>query len=256
MRKKMIAGNWKMNKLNSEVQSFFADFAKACDLNKDKSVAENVDILFAVPTLLLDSCRSAASGLGIEIAAQNIHYERSGAFTGETSLLQLAELGIKSTLIGHSERRQFFGETNGTVALKSAAAQDAGFLAVVCVGETLEERNAGLTEVVIRRQLVPVYDAIRGLDNIVLAYEPVWAIGTGVSASSVQAQNVHKFIRDFTRERFGAAADSLKILYGGSANPKNIGELLIKEDIDGALVGGASLVPGDFAAMVKAAIKP
>lgn len=256
MRKKMIAGNWKMNKLSSEVPRFFEAFALASGLTRDNSISQKVDILFAVPSLLLDSCRTAASGRGITITAQNIHYERSGPFTGEISLPQLAELGINSTLIGHSERRQFFGETSESVALKAAAAQGAGFLAVVCIGETLEERNAGQTESVIRRQLAPVFKTIRGLDNIVLAYEPVWAIGTGVSASSAQAQSVHKFIREYARERFGDAADSLKIIYGGSANPKNIAELLVKEDIDGVLVGGASLSPEDFAAMVSAALKP
>lgn len=256
MRKKMIAGNWKMNKLNRDVPGFFESFASASGLTEDKSVSQKVDILFAVPDLLLDSCRSAASGQGISIAAQNIHFAPHGAFTGETSLSQLAELGIRSTLIGHSERRQHFGETSESAALKAAAAQNAGFLAVICIGETVEERNAGRTEAVILRQLTPVFNTIRGLDNIVLAYEPVWAIGTGVSASSTQAQSVHKFIRECARERFGDGADTLKILYGGSANPKNISELLIKDDIDGALVGGSSLIPGDFAAMVAAAMEP
>jgi triosephosphate isomerase len=255
MRKKMMTGNWKMNKTNREVGPFFQSFAAESGLAKDRSVAEKVDILFAAPTLLLDSSRMAASGMGIAIAAQNVHFEQSGAFTGETSLPMLAEIGIRATLVGHSERRQYFGETNESVAKKAAAAQSAGFLAIVCIGETLAERNSNRTEKVLTEQLEPVFAAIRGLTDIVIAYEPVWAIGTGVSATSEQAQEAHAFIRKLAKARFGASADSLRILYGGSASPKNIAELLSKADIDGGLVGGASLKPEDFAQMVSAALK-
>lgn len=255
MRKKMMAGNWKMNKTNREVGPFFQSFAAESGLARDRSVADKVDILFAVPALLLDRCRAAASGMGISIAAQNVHFEPSGAFTGETSLPMLAEIGIRATLAGHSERRQYFGESNESVAKKAAAAQSAGFLAIVCIGETLSERNSNRTEAVLKEQLEPVFAAVRGLTNIVVAYEPVWAIGTGVSASSDQAQDAHAFIRKLARARFGASADGLRILYGGSASPKNIAELLSKPDIDGGLVGGASLKPEDFALMVTAALK-
>jgi triosephosphate isomerase len=255
MRKKMIAGNWKMNKVASDVPQFFRSFAAACGLENDRNIASKVDILFAVPSVLLDVCRTTASGMGIQISAQNVHYETSGAFTGEISLAMLADIGIRATLIGHSERRQFFAETNQSVALKSASAQKAGFLAIVCIGETLEQRNAGLTESVIKDQLDPVFNAISGLNNIVLAYEPVWAIGTGVSATSAQAQSTHAYIRSQARARFGTSADSLRILYGGSANPKNIGELLGMADIDGALIGGASLKPDEIGSMVVKALE-
>ena len=254
MRKKMIAGNWKMNKVVSDVPDFFRAFTSACGLDKDRNVSTKVDILFAVPSVLLDACRATASGMGIKVAAQNIHQELSGAFTGEVSLPMLSDIGVNATLIGHSERRQYFGETNQSVALKAASAQKAGFLAVVCFGETLDQRNAGQTEAVIKDQLDPVFDAISGLNNIVLAYEPVWAIGTGVSATSAQAQSAHEYIRNLTRSRFGGSADSLRILYGGSANPKNIAELLTKPDIDGALIGGASLKPDEIGLMVVKAL--
>lgn len=244
-----------MNKTNREVGAFFQKFAELSGLDKDRAIASKVDILFAVPTLLLEASRNAAAGAGIRIAAQNVHWEKSGAFTGETSVAMLAEAGINSTLIGHSERRQFFGETNDSVARKTAAAQDAGFQCIVCVGETLAERNSNRTESVLREQLEPVFAAVHGLTNIVIAYEPVWAIGTGVSATSDQAQEAHAFIRKLARARFGASADTLVILYGGSANPKNIAELLTKPDIDGGLVGGASLKPDEFAQMVQAALK-
>lgn len=255
MRKKMMAGNWKMNKSIGEVGSFFQSFSDECGLAKNRAVSDKVDILFAAPYLLLDSCRAAASGKGITIAAQNVHFEKNGAFTGEISLAMLAEIGIRSTLVGHSERRQYFGETNESVAKKAAAAQGAGFLTIVCIGETLAERNSSRTESVLEEQLAPVFSAVRGLTNIVIAYEPVWAIGTGVSASSDQAQTAHEFVRKQARARFGGSADMLRILYGGSANPNNIGELLSKPDIDGALVGGASLKPEEFASMVSAALK-
>ncbi len=255
MRKKMIAGNWKMNKVVSDVPEFFRAFSSACGLAKDRSISAKVDILFAVPSVLLDACRTTASGMGIHVAAQNIHQETSGAFTGEVSLPMLSDIGVNATLIGHSERRQFFGETNQSVALKTASAQKAGFLAIVCFGETLEQRNAGQTEAVIKDQLDPVFDAISGLNNIVLAYEPVWAIGTGVSATSAQAQSAHEYIRNLTRSRFGGSADSLRILYGGSANPKNIAELFTKADIDGALIGGASLKPDEISSMVVKALE-
>lgn len=254
MRKKLIAGNWKMNKLNADVPAFFRSFVKECSLEKDRSLTQKVDVLFSTPFLLLESARNQASGLGITIAAQNVHFERDGAFTGEVSVPMLTEVGIYSSLVGHSERRQYFGETDVAVAKKAAVLQAHGCQAIVCVGETLRERQDNRTESVIAGQLAPVFEAVRGLDNIVIAYEPVWAIGTGVSATSAQAQEVHTFIRKQAALRFADDANSLRILYGGSANPKNIAELLAKPDIDGALVGGASLKPLDFAAMVRAAL--
>ncbi len=250
-RTRLMAGNWKMNKLNSELESFFGDFAAA--LGKDESLTERVDILFAVPYLLLDRAVRLAEPMGIRVAAQNVHSEPSGAFTGEISLAMLKEIGVTSTLIGHSERRQYFCETDESVARKTKAALAAGFMPIACVGETLEEREENRTEAVVTRQVKAVLDTVDSPKDLVLAYEPVWAIGTGRSATSAQAQEVHAMIRKLIAQRFGDdVSGKMRILYGGSANPANIDELLRQPDIDGGLVGGASLKPQDFAKMVRA----
>lgn len=251
MRTSLLAGNWKMNKLNADLEAFFASFAKECgDL---ASLKDKVDLLFAVPYTLLDRATRLAAPHGIRIAAQNVHFEASGAFTGEVSLAMLKEIGVTATLVGHSERRQYFGETDATVAKKVKAALAQGFLTVACVGETLDERQSEQTDAVVTRQVNAVLAAADAPTNLVIAYEPVWAIGTGLSATSAQAQQVHKLIRTLVGHKFGPdAANGMRILYGGSANPSNIGELMDQADIDGGLVGGASLKPADFAAMVKA----
>ncbi len=246
MRKKLLAGNWKMNKLNSELAEFFGDFAK------ELGPKGQTDILFAVPYTLLNEAQFHGQKQGIRIAAQNVHFEANGAYTGEISLAMLKELGVTATLIGHSERRQYFAETDQTVTKKTVAALAHGVMPIVCVGETLAEREKNQTEAVVRRQVEAVLEAVPDPKDMVVAYEPVWAIGTGKSATSAQAQEVHQLIRGILKRRYAAKGDAIRILYGGSANPANIVELLGQPDIDGGLVGGASLKPADFAKMVKA----
>jgi triosephosphate isomerase len=253
-RKLLLAGNWKMHKLNRELEAFFSTFAQETGLSgHSHDKAHDVEILFAVPCTLLSEAARHASHKGIRIAAQNVHWETSGAYTGEISVPMLQEINISSTLIGHSERRQYFGETDQTVALKVKATLSAGMMPILCVGETLSERESGATDQVVRRQLEIALESVQDPGPLVIAYEPVWAIGTGRSATSHQAQEVHAMIRDFLLRKFGShQAHAMRILYGGSANPQNIVDLLAQKDIDGALVGGASLKPGDFAQMVRA----
>jgi len=254
MRKKLLAGNWKMHKLSGELSGFFTEFVAALGGSPDK-FADRCDVLFAVPYTLLSKANELATPRGIRIAAQNMHFESQGAYTGEISAPMLKDLGILATLIGHSERRQYYNETDATVQKKTIAALAAGVMPIVCIGETLAERDGGTTDTVVRRQLEAAVNGISDPKNTVIAYEPVWAIGTGRSATSAQAQDVHKLIRKVWAGVYGDAhADKLRILYGGSANPGNISELLRQPDIDGGLVGGASLKPADFASMVKAAL--
>lgn len=255
MHAKLLAGNWKMNKLNAELPQFFSAFTKAIGLDQTPNVTKSVDVLFAVPATLLARAAELAKPHGIRIAAQNVHFEASGAYTGELSIAMLKEVGVTATLIGHSERRQYFGETDAAVARKARACLDQGVTPIVCIGETLAEREANRTEAVVREQLSAVLEALAEPKDLVVAYEPVWAIGTGRSATSQQAQDVHKAIRGLLAGRFGQAeAARIRIVYGGSANPSNIDELLAQPDIDGGLVGGASLKPDDFAKMVCAAL--
>ena len=257
-RVKMLAGNWKMHKLNSEVEAFFEAFAQSLGLSPAQRLVGRLDLLFAVPATILAQASKTCKPLGISVAAQNVHWEASGAYTGETSLPMLRELGVTATLIGHSERRQYFAETDATVAKKTRACLQDGVLPLVCVGETLAERDGSLVESVISRQMQSVLAAVgsgTGLKDLVIAYEPVWAIGTGRTASAAQAQAVHALIRALVADAFGVgAASALRIVYGGSANPSNIEELLAEKDIDGALVGGASLKPEEFAKMARAAL--
>jgi triosephosphate isomerase len=251
----MLAGNWKMNKLNRDLGPFFDEFAQAVGLDRDEELTEQVDILFAVPTTLLALAARQMEPRGIRIAAQNIHWEAAGAYTGEVSVDMIKEVGVTATLIGHSERRQYFGETDETVAKKTTAALAADVMPIVCVGETLAERDGGQTAAVVTRQVQAVFAQVADPKDMIIAYEPVWAIGTGRSATTAQAQEVHALIRGLVADRYGAkTAETLRILYGGSANPANIDELLAQPDIDGGLVGGASLKPQDFAKMVKAAL--
>ncbi|MBF0440532.1 MAG: triose-phosphate isomerase [Oligoflexales bacterium] len=253
MRKKLMAGNWKMNKLISELSLFFNDFAKDLKLQKGSKI-ENVDIVFAVPFLQLAEAKKLAEPYGFEIAAQNVHFEPSGAFTGEISIGMLKEIGIMKTLVGHSERRQFFGETDESVAKKVSVCLKSGITPIACVGETKEERVSGKTENVLTAQMMAIMNMIDNPTGLVIAYEPVWAIGTGLTATDDQAAEAHRFIRKLIRDKYGSLADELRILYGGSAKPSNIAGLLSKQDIDGGLVGGASLAPSDFASMVRSAM--
>lgn len=251
-RRKLLAGNWKMNKSLSELPDFFSTLIKEC--GSLPQLLEKADLFFSVPFTLLDGCQRFAKMHGFQIAAQNAHWEASGAFTGEISLGHLKELGILSTLVGHSERRQYFGETDDTVEKKVRACLTSNVLPVACVGESRAEREVNQTEAVVTRQMQAVIKAKIGQQGrVIIAYEPVWAIGTGLSATAEQADEVHQLIRSLWEKAFGnMAADDLTILYGGSANAANAKSLFSKKNIDGALVGGASLKPIEFAQMLRA----
>ena len=256
VRVKMLVGNWKMNKLNSDLEPFFSAFMQSAGLVSSADLAGRLDLLFAVPATLLARAVEICRPLGIRVAAQNVHWEASGAYTGETSLPMLRELGVSAALIGHSERRQYFAESDTSVASKTTACLRDGVLPLVCVGETLDERQKGMTAEVITRQVLSILAAVGTLPkDLVIAYEPVWAIGTGMTATAAQAQEVHALIRSLVAAQLGIpVAAGLRILYGGSANPINIAELLQQNDIDGALVGGVSLKPEEFAKMVRSAL--
>jgi triosephosphate isomerase (TIM) len=222
----LVAGNWKMFKGPAETVAFFETFASPA----------GVEVVVCPPFTSL----GAAVGRGVPVYAQNVHWEREGAFTGEVSAPMLLELGVEGTIIGHSERRQLFGETDEAVRRRCAAALDAGLAVIACVGETEAEREAGETEAVLRRQVA----AIPRHQALVIAYEPVWAIGTGKTATPELAQQAHEVIK---------ALHDTRVLYGGSVKPENAAELLAQPAVDGALVGGASLDPASFAAICLAA---
>ncbi|NIS75080.1 MAG: triose-phosphate isomerase [Deltaproteobacteria bacterium] len=248
MRKPVIAGNWKMYKTDDDAVSFARDF-----LPKVAGV-DDVEIVLAPSYPSLAALISAVAGSGIKIAAQNMHFAKEGAFTGEVSADMLLAIGVSHVIIGHSERRQYFREDDEMVNMKTKAAIAKGIVPIVCVGETLEEREKGETNNVVRIQVE------RGLKNtavnepssLIIAYEPVWAIGTGKTATPDQAQEVHAFVRGLLSETFGEdTARGMRILYGGSVKPDNIKALMAKSDIDGGLVGGASLDPASFEKLVK-----
>lgn len=247
-RRPLIAGNWKMNLAPREGAALAR--AIVAGLNGREAVA---DVVVAPTALALPAVVDALGEAPIGVAGQNLHPQPAGAFTGEISGPLLRAAGAGWVILGHSERRQLFGETDAGVAAKARAALDAGLLPILCVGETLAEREAGRTLEVVLGQLDGV---LAGLDEaalalITLAYEPVWAIGTGRVASSAQAQEVHAALRARFRERFGAApADALRILYGGSVKPDNVAELMAQPDLDGVLVGGASLQAASFLALI------
>lgn len=244
MARKILAGNWKMHKTREECREFFKDFNKKADKRS------GLDIMIAAPYTLLETAKEAAAD-GTWVLGQNLHFEAQGAYTGEVSAAMLKELGVSGSLIGHSERRQYFGETDETVAKKAKAALDAGLSAVVCVGETLEQRDSGATEQVLSQQLTKGLAGVPYDPALVLAYEPVWAIGTGKTATPELAQAAHSFIRKQLAELYGSEhAAEIPILYGGSMKPSNVAELTAQPDIDGGLVGGASLKADDFADMV------
>ncbi|HEV7562623.1 MAG TPA: triose-phosphate isomerase [Solirubrobacterales bacterium] len=242
-----IAGNWKMNKTVAEAGEFV-------DALLPRIAATQHDVVICPPFTALAEVVERRRGTAVRVAAQNMHYDESGAFTGEISAPMLAELDVEAVVLGHSERRQLFCETDEALARKVPAALAAGLEPILCVGETEEARDAEETETVLERQLQADLAAVEpdGLAAVVIAYEPIWAIGTGRTATPEQAQEACAFIRDVLRAR-GAAADSIRILYGGSVKPGNAAELLALPDVDGALVGGAALDAGDFAAIVEAA---
>jgi triosephosphate isomerase (TIM) len=248
MRKPVIAGNWKMFKTRRETFTFFDA------LRPQILTVEHCDIVVAPPYTAISTAVSEAESTRVAIAAQNVHWEDQGAFTGEVSVKMLVDLGCTYTIIGHSERRQYFAETDETVEKKTRSALAGGLKAIVCVGEVLAERDAGQAVEVVRRQVRNGLGRLTtsDLSHIIVAYEPVWAIGTGRTATPEIAAEMHAAIRKTFAEIYNeAAADALRILYGGSVKPDNIAALMKKEDIDGALVGGASLDPASFAAIIK-----
>jgi triosephosphate isomerase len=242
-----IAANWKMNKTVAEAAEFV-------DALLPRIAATQCDVVICPSFLALQEVVERRRGTAVRVAAQNMHEEESGAFTGEVSAPMLVELDVEAVVLGHSERRQHFNETDGALARKVPAALAAGLEPILCVGESEAARDAGETEEVLERQLQADLAGVESGDlaRVVIAYEPIWAIGTGRTASPEQAQEACAFIRDVLRMR-GAAADQVRILYGGSMKPANAAELLAKPDIDGGLVGGASLDPEEFAAIVEAA---
>jgi triosephosphate isomerase len=253
MRRKIIAGNWKMNKTIAE------SIRLAEEIKRSVSGIDEVEIVLCPPFTSLGDVRDVITGTNIKLGAQDCYWEKEGAFTGEVSCAMLKAAGCEYCIIGHSERRQFFGETNGTVNKKAKAALKEGLNPIVCVGEKLEERKAGRAFAVVKDH---VENSLKGLTReeilkTVIAYEPVWAIGTGVNATKEQAEEVHRYIRGLLQGMFDAgAAGEVRIQYGGSVKPENIKELISQDDIDGALVGGASLKADSFVAIINGSINP
>ena len=248
MRRPVIAGNWKMFKTVAETRAFFEVFKPLVAASK------HCDIVVAPPFLALTPAVEAAQGSAITVAAQNVHWEKEGAFTGEVSTRMLVDAGCKSVIVGHSERRQFFGDTEEWVSRKTKAALTAGLTPIVCVGETLAEREGNLTHAILKRQFEGGVGALspEEFSRILIAYEPVWAIGTGRTATPEMAAEAHRYIRELAATHFKPErASALRILYGGSVKPDNIKGLMAQEEIDGGLVGGASLDPKSFAAIVN-----
>jgi triosephosphate isomerase (TIM) len=248
MRKKVIAANWKMYKTPEQAREFFRDFLPLIP-GHDRD-----EVVVCPNYLCLDAAIQSAKGSLVAIGAQNLHWEKEGAYTGEICTSMLLAIGVTHVIIGHSERRQYFGETDDTVNLKLKAALEAGLIPIVCVGEVLEERESNLTGDVLRRQCLRAFNKVsaKKAHSLVVAYEPVWAIGTGKTATPQMAADAHAIIRSEAGESFGQEfADKLRILYGGSVKPENAHSLMSEEEIDGALVGGASLDPKSFSAIVK-----
>jgi len=250
-RRPIIAGNWKMNKDAAETAAFIEEFKTKVD------GVDGVDIVLCPISTSLAAAVDAAAGSNVSIGAQNVHWAESGAFTGEIPAAILKGMGVSHVVIGHSERRQYFGETDESVNKRLQAALSAGLIPMVCVGELLEERESGDTNKVLDRQIRGALSGFSASDiaDIVVAYEPVWAIGTGKTATPEMAQDAHAFIRGVLADMFGAeTAGKIRIQYGGSMKPANSAELLSQPDIDGGLVGGASLEPDSFAAIAESAV--
>lgn len=249
MGKYIIAGNWKMNKLPSETYDFVKEVAEA-------TKGASCEVVCCTPYVCLSEAVKAAKGTHVKIGAENLHFKDSGAFTGEVSADMLCDLGVDYVIIGHSERRQYFAETDETVNLKVKKALEKGLLPIVCVGESLEEREAGITLDIIAIQIKKAFAGLSSDDakKVVVAYEPIWAIGTGKTATAEQAEEVCGGIRKILAGLYcEKCAGEITIQYGGSMNAKNAEELLAKENIDGGLIGGASLKSADFAAITAAA---
>jgi triosephosphate isomerase len=245
MRKPLIAGNWKMFKTAAEARAFAKAFRSPIDRVTDR------DVVLGAPFTALWALADELKGSRVGIAAQNAHWEEKGAYTGEISVTMLKEIGVRFVIVGHSERRQYFGETDATVNKRTLAVQAAGLISITCIGETLQEREANQTFNVLERQIREGLKALPSPASVVIAYEPVWAIGTGKTATSAQAQEAHAFIRKEFSKLYGeSAAAAVRILYGGSVKPDNMASLMKEADIDGGLVGGASLEPDSFTKIV------
>ncbi|MCC8043431.1 MAG: triose-phosphate isomerase [Oscillospiraceae bacterium] len=253
LRKAVIAGNWKMNKTRPEAKALLEAIIPLVANAKDK-----IEVIACVPFTNLETAVAVTAGSNIKVGAENVHFEKSGAYTGEISADMLSEVGAEYVVVGHSERRQYFGETDETVNKRTKAALAGGLKPIVCVGELLVEREANITEEVISRQIKLDLADISAEDvkKAIIAYEPVWAIGTGKTATADQAQEVCAFIRATLAKLYdNATADAVTIQYGGSMNAKNCAELLSKPDVDGGLIGGASLKAEDFNVIVQAAVE-
>ena len=246
MRKPIIAGNWKMHKTIAEALEFVNEV-------KDRVNNDKVEAVICAPFTLLKDLKQATKGTNIELGAQNMHFGVRGAFTGEISPLMLKELDMDYVVIGHSERRQYFNETDETVNKKVLKALEVGIDPILCVGETLEEREAGNTKDVCKVQVEKALENVskEDLAKVVIAYEPVWAIGTGKTATSEDANDVIAYIREVVANLYGELANEVRIQYGGSVKPSNVAEIMNQSDIDGALVGGASLEANDYVELVN-----
>lgn len=249
MRQPLVAGNWKMNGTKASVESLLSD------LKAGVSDAMNAEVAVCPPFIFLQHAAALLRGSGIALGSQNVCDQDKGAFTGEISAPMLKEADVKYAIVGHSERRHVYGENSELVARRFAAARRSNLAPILCVGETLDEREQGVTEKVVETQINAVIDllGVDGLQDAVIAYEPVWAIGTGKTATPEQAQEVHAFIRAKLAGLDGALAESIRILYGGSVNAGNAADLLAQPDIDGGLIGGASLKAEDFLTICRAA---
>ncbi|RDY26406.1 triose-phosphate isomerase [Romboutsia weinsteinii] len=246
MRKPIIAGNWKMNKTIAEALEFVNDV-------KDRVTTTEVDAVICAPFLALKDLKEATKGTNIKIGAQNMHFEESGAFTGEVAPAMLKEIGIDYVVIGHSERREYFNETDETVNKKVLKALEVGIDPILCCGETLEQREASQTKEVCKVQVEKGLENVskEDLAKVVVAYEPIWAIGTGKTATAEDANDVIAYIREVIAGLYGELANDVRIQYGGSVKPANVSEIMSQSDIDGALVGGASLAANDYVELVN-----
>lgn len=250
MRKPFIAGNWKMNKTVDEAIVLVNEIKEKLS----ESDLEKVDAAVCVPAISLSEVAKLLKGTNIKLGAQNMHWEEQGAFTGEISPVMLKELGVDYCIIGHSERRQFFCETDETVNRKIKSAISHDIRPILCVGETLEQREEGLEKKIVESQILKALESVseRDMESVVIAYEPIWAIGTGKTATKEQANDMCAFIRNTLKEEYGKDVSNKSIIqYGGSVKSENVSEIMSESDIDGALVGGASLKADDFARLVK-----
>lgn len=246
-RKTVIAGNWKMNKLPSETGAYIKEVI-------EKTKGSKCEVIACVPFVCLESAVNAAKGSHVKIGAQNLHFKDSGAYTGEVSGQMLKDIGVEYVIIGHSERRQYFGENNAQLLEKTRRALENGLKPIFCVGEVLEDRENGSYNDVVQGQVEALFDlSADDFGKLVIAYEPVWAIGTGKTATAEQAQDMHAHIRKVIADKYGKeVADNTSILYGGSCKPENAREIFSKPDVDGGLIGGAALKADSFMGIIEA----